>query len=263
MKSVLKSGTIKWIPLADLDPHPLAQRRLDVRRAGEIARDFNPALMGTITVAETKKGKLWIVDGQTRASAALQWLDGDTAQCVECKVIAVADDAAAAELFIGLNNHKAVKTIDKFLVRIVAKDAVALGIVAVLARVNLRVDRTRSDGVVQAVDACEWLFKRERGALLLERTIRVLHNAWGPQIDAYHALLIKGLGLLLAKHGSVIDDEDLVRKLAKHSGPLGWIGDGRDRAGIMGVAMHHGVSEAIQAEYNKGRRTGRLVDRAA
>lgn len=262
-RNALKAGTRQSIPLNDLEPHPTAQRKFDPTHAAQMASEFDPALLGALTVAETKRGKRWIVDGQHRHAAALRWLDGDGDQRVECMVVPVEDDAEAARLFLGLNNHKSVRTLDKFIVRIVAKDATAIGVVAILDRFGLKVDRSRGEGVVQAVDACETLFDRQRGALLLERTVRILHAAWGRDPDAYHGQLLRGVGILLSKHGNAVDEDDLVRKLAKRGGPLGVIGRARELRSAMGVSVAQAVYECIRNEYNKGRRVERLEDRAA
>jgi hypothetical protein len=262
-RSALKAGTKQWIALGELVPHPLAQRKFDPAHSAQIAAEFDPALLGTIHVAVTKRGKRWVVDGQHRVAGALQFMDGDASQCVECNVIEVEDDAEAARLFLGLNNHKGVRTLDKFMVRIVARDPVALGVTTILASFGLKVDRARGDGVVQAVDACERLFDRQRGALLLERTVRMLNGAWGRDPDAYSGQLLRGVGILLSKHGSAVDEEDLIRKLAKRGGPLGVIGRARELRSAMGVSAEQAVYECIRNEYNKGRRVERLEDRAA
>lgn len=263
MKQAFKAGTERWIPLRELEPHPQAQRKLDPKHVASIAADFDPALMGTITVAETKRGRRWIVDGQHRAKAALEFIGGDGTQQVKCNVIEVDDDAEAARLFLGLNRHKTVLTLDKFMVRVTAKDPVALGIVGILARFELHIDRTRGSGVVQAVDALESVFSRQRGALLLERTIRILHNAWGADPDAYSGQILRGLALLLHKFGTAVEDDELIRKLAKSGGPLTLIGRSRALRTAMGVSVAQATFECIRNEYNKGRRSGGLHEKAA
>lgn len=262
-KPSFKAGNERWIPLRELEPHPQAQRKLDQAHADRIAAEFDPALLGLITVAETKRGRRWIVDGQHRKVAALAFVNGDGNQTVKCNVIEVEDDAEAARLFLGLNRHKTVLTLDKFMVRVTAKDPVALGIVGILARYELHIDRTRGAGVVQAVDALESVFSRQRGALLLERVIRMLHNAWGVDPDAYHGQIVRGLGLLLHKFGTAVDDEELIRKLAKSGGPLTLIGRSRALRAAMGVSIAQAVYECIRNEYNKGRRTEKLEERTA
>lgn len=263
MRQAFRAGKEMWIALRELEPHPQAQRKFDPNHAATIAHDFDPALMGTLTVAETKKGRRWIVDGQHRKVAALRFVNGDGNQCVKCNVIEVEDDAEAARLFLGLNKHKTVLTLDKFMVRVTAKDPIALGIVGVLARYELHIDRTRGAGVVQAVDALESVFNRQRGALLLERVVRTLHHAWGTDPDAYNGQLIRGLTLLLSRFGAAVEDDDLIRKLAKSGGPLNLIGRARNLRTAMGVSVAQAVYECIRNEYNKGRRTERLEEKAA
>lgn len=262
-KDSFKVGKAQSIPIKDLRPHPLAQRGLDARHVERIAQNFDPALLGEITVARTKKGQLWIVDGQHRVAGALAFLNGDSNQQIACRVIDVDDDAEAASLFLGLNTHKSVGALDRFKVRVVAEDAIALGITSILDRYALRVSVVRAEGTVQAVDACESVFKRDRGALLLDRVIRILNQAWGKDPDAYNGQLVRGLGLLLSKYNGAVDDAELVRKLAKKSGPNGVLGRARDLKIGIGGSMPQAVAEHIRGEYNKGRRTEKLEERAA
>lgn len=263
MKYALKAGSEQWIRLSDLKAHPNAQRQLRLEHGDAIAKAFDPAKLGTITVARTKRGQLWVVDGQHRVYAALKFLDGDGEQCMRCMVIDVDTDADAATLFLGLNNHKTVLTLDKFMVRVVAKDPIAVGIVAVLTEHGLRVARTRGTGTVQAVDACEKIFSRQRGAALFDRVIRISSGAWGTDPDAYHAQILRGLDILLSKYGTQVDDTDLIRKLAKNGGPLGIIGQARDLRSVMGISMAQAMCERLKNEYNKGKRVDRLDEKAA
>lgn len=263
MRNAFKVGTSRYIALEDLKPHPLAQRRLDMRHAERIASDFDPALFGELTVAITKRGAQWIIDGQHRHYGALTFLNGDGKQQVACRVVEVEDDAEAARLFLGLNTHKAVQALDKFKVRVIAKDSIALGVVTVLDRYGLCMSITRGEGTVQAVEACETLFCRDHGALLLDRVIRVLNRTWGRDPDAFNGQLIRGLGLLLARYNGSVDDEELVRKLAKKSGPLSILGRARDLKNAIGGSIAQAVAEHIRGEYNKGRRTEKLEDKAA
>lgn len=262
-KTSLNPGERRSIALRDLEPHPIAQRRLDPNRVNDLASRFDPALIGEITVTQTKRGKLWVVNGQHRVAAALQWLDGDGRQCVECKVIPVADEAEAGRLFLGLNDAKAVPMYDRFAVRVVARDPIATGVVAVLEQFNLRVGRAKGPNIVLAVGACEAVFARQRGAQLLSRTIGLLHRMWGSDPDAYAGQLIRGVSLLLIKHGDVVNEDDFVRKIVKARGPLKWLARGREFATSAGCSVAQGVYDRMRDEYNKGRRSGALGDKAA
>lgn len=74
---------------------------------------------------------------------------------------------------------------------------------------------------------------------------------------------MRGLGLLLYKFGTAVDDNDLIRKLAKSGGPLNLIGRARALRAAMGVSVAQATYECIRTEYNKGRRTEKLEERAA
>lgn len=251
-------GKLEWIPLGELSVHPKAQRVFNQAWGEKLAATFDPEKAQIITVVKTKRGKYLIVDGQHTCYGALRFVGGDKSQCVLCRVFEGDDDASAAQRFLDGNNRLGVRTLDEFLVRVTANDPVALGIVAILSSFDLRVDRSRGKGVVQAVTACESVMGRQRGALLLERVIRILHDAWGDDPDAYSGNLIRGLALVLHKYGPNVDDVVLSSKLAKCSKAATFIGFARGLRSIRGMSMAQAVYERILEEYNKGRRVGRL-----
>lgn len=263
MSKRIGGGKLEWLALGVLAPHPKAQRRFKPAWAEQLAANFDPDAIDIITVSRNKRGHNLIVDGQHRHAAALKFVDGDGTQLVLCRVFDGDDDATAAIRFLKGNHKLGVGTLDKFMVSVQAKDATALGIVAILDRYELAVDYTRRDGAVQAVDALRAAFTRQRGAMLLDAVIRTLHEAWGHNPDAYSGQLVRGVTLAFVKWGDVIDGDVLARKLAKSGTPVDWIGRARSLAGAMGVSVAQGVAECIRNEYNKGRRTERLDDKAA
>lgn len=261
--SHINGGKPEWISLRDLEPHPELQRAFDQRRADRYVAEFNPAALGVLTVVETKQGRRWLIDGQHRRYAALQFVGGDGAQQVRCIVHTVLDDAGAAKLCRQLNDYKRWHSLRGFLNRIIEKDATALAIAATLDRYGLRVSVTRGEGTVQAVETMEAIYTRQRGPALLDATVRLLWNAWGNDPDAFHAQLLRGVALFLGKYGQEVDDTDLFRKLAKSGTPLALIGRSRELKSIMGVQLPHAVSECVRRIYNKGKRSGGLGEIAA
>lgn len=257
----LMTTTQQWMRLGDLQPHPLAQRvRFDKAHVQKMVENFDPNALGVITVARTRRHQLWIVDGQHRHAAAIQYLGGDVEQLILCNVVDVENDAEAGELFLLLNNHKAVRTFDKFLVRIVAQDTTAVAIVAILAHHGLRVSTQTGAGIVKSVDALEWIFDRNGGAALLDRVLSILHGAWGDDTDAYNGQLMRGVALLLMRYGNVVEQDDLVRKLAKSGTAARMIGQGRELATLTRTSAAYAVAERIRLEYNRSRRVSRLED---
>lgn len=256
MSQHINGGKPEWIALRELEAHPDLQRSFDKRRGDKYATEFNPAALGVLTVVETKQGKRWLIDGQHRRYAALQFVDGDGTQQVRCLVHGVTDDAEAAKLCRQLNDYKRWHSLKGFLNRVVEKDPVAVEITAILARYRLRIASTRNEGTVQAVDALETIYARQRGPALLDAVVRLLWNAWGTDPDAFHAQLLRGVALFLGKYGTEVDETDLFRKMAKSGTPLALIGRARELKSIMGVQLPHAVSECVRRIYNKGRRSG-------
>lgn len=257
-------GKLEWIPLAELRPHPKAQRPFDQKWADQLASMFDPEKMQLIVVSRTKSGRNFIVDGQHTAHGALQFVGGDGAQSVLCRVFDGDDDAKAAERFLAMNQgRRGVCAIDRFKVSVVQGDPISVGVLAVLEKHGLRVERTRNAGTVQAVDACRSVFNRKSGARLFEAVIRTLREAWGDNPDAYSGQLVRGLGLLFAKWGGEADSDILAHKLAKSGTPADWIGRAKTVAGTMGIGLAQAVCDIVRNEYNKGRRINRLDDKAA
>jgi hypothetical protein len=261
-RNALKAGKREFLRMGDLKPHPRAQREMDMRRVAEIAEHFDPAALGTITVVRLPNGKCWIVDGQTRSEAARVFLNGDDSQMLECIVIPVENDQEAGELFLKLNNHKPVSTFDKFLVRLLAKDATAVAIEAIIKSHGLRISKSRGAGVVQAVAVLESTFNRPHGSALLDRTISIVRAAWGDNPDAYSGVIIGGLSILLSKHGAAVESAEMAKKLAK-LGPNSLVGYARQTAQVERMSVKLAAEKVIRNEYNKGRRVNRLEERAA
>lgn len=259
MKGRLNGGKQEWVPLRDLNPHPELQRTFDQRRATKYAKDFNPAALGVLVLVETRNGKRWLIDGQHRRAAALEFVDGDATQEVLCIIHRIADDAEAAKLVRQLNDYKRWNALKAFQNRVTEKDSAAVAVTEILSRYQLRVAATRGDGTVQAVDACENVFAASNGAKVLDATVRTLWNSWGRDPDAFHSQLIRGLALFLRKYGGDVDETDLFRKLAKSGTPLALIGRSRELKSIMQNQLPHAVAECIRQIYNKGRRSGGLA----
>ena len=261
MTTPFPKSNIQWLPLDDLKVHPRAQRQFNEQWGKQLAAAFDPDAFGVLLVVENTNGDRLIVDGQHRAYAARVALGPN--QKVQCDVHKVADDSGAARIFLAGNRHKSVGTLDKFLVRVIANDPTAIGVMDTLKRHGLTTSRTRADGIVQAVDACESIYKRPNGSEVFDRTISVLCAAWGRNPDAFHAHLVRGVGTVLAKHGADIDTDELARKLSKSSGPLRVVGQVRDLMVTLKVSAKIAAMVKVVQVYNQAKRTGKLPETLA
>lgn len=248
--------TVEWLYLRDLSPHPKVQRSLDAAWAGNIREGFDPDKFRELYVVKAPSGKWWIFDGQHRHAAALAVLGED--QKVPCRTWDSIPIERQAELFLDINKSKAVSALDKWAVRLIAKEEIPLKIEALLLRHKLHVSKTRGEGVVQAVVSLESIWKREGGEAVLGGVLSILGDAWGRVPEAYDGLLLRGLAGVVHRFGKDINEKDLAAKLARKSAPGGMIGKAKNAAQVMAKSPTRTMMELIVNIYNEKRRTGSL-----
>lgn len=241
------------------------QRPLDERRIASKMVPFRPDAIGTITVSARDTGELHIVDGQHRMAAARAAGHGDSPFL--CMVYRGLSKAREASLFLVLNNTRQAQPLDKFRVRVAEGEAVAVTLNSTIMSLGWTVEGNKRQGSFAAVAALEWVYNgggimAEAGHLETCHTmIEVATNAWGHNADGVRNEIVKGLGLVLLRHGSEIDYVKLQTSLAVLPGaPLSLIGDAKilSKAGHGNVS--HAMAEIIVNVHNKGRRASKLPD---
>jgi hypothetical protein len=168
------------------------QRGLDEKRVKAMAEDYQPALIGVPVVSKRSDGSIIRIDGQHRIAAAIAAGHGETPILVELHDgLAVRDEA---ELFLRLNGgRKAVKALDRFKARVVAREPIALEILGVLKQANCRVVQAPTKFGVMAIDAVESAYHRGN----LPTTMNVLVNWLSGEPDAFNKGLIRGVSTFL------------------------------------------------------------------
>lgn len=248
--------TVEWLYIRDLSPHPQVQRSLDKAWMGSIRDGFDPDKFRELYVVKAPGGKWWIFDGQHRHGAALEALGHD--QKAPCRVWDAIPLERQAELFLDINKSKAVSALDKWRVRLLAKEEVPLKIEALLHRHKLHVSATRAEGVVQAVAALESIWTRQGGEAVLGSVLSILAAAWGRAPEAYDGLILRGLAGVVHRFGDVIVEKELAAKLARKGTPGGMVGKAKNTAQVMAKGAIRTMTELIVNIYNEKRRTSRL-----
>lgn len=210
---------------SDVVVDPEVQRGYREYHAKTIAKSYDPAKWGLAHVSQRPDGTYVWIDGQHRSGAA--YMAGKEMVPVLVQVYRGLTVAQEAALFDQLNkNRLPVGAFDAFRLRSVAGDSAAVTITAILNDVGLRAAPHKSRGCVFAVAALESVYfglAARRTAEtkvrpdLLRSVLSALKDAWGDESSAYDAILIKGVGQLLLRHGALIEHRDLVRVLAKHT----------------------------------------------
>lgn len=262
-KSIKTGGKHTYLPLSVLEVDPAVQRTLDRGWVREHAQDFDPELFGEVVVS-LRQGRYLVVDGQHRTEMlrALGWDD----QKIPVLLYEGLTLAEEAELFLGLADRKAIRTFDKFRIRITSGDRAACEVQRIVRACGLALDQQRKEGAIGAVVALERVFKgcglaKKETPELLTGTLKLLKAAWGPSPDAFEGALIHGAGLVLFRYADKIDAASLAQKLAKfRGGPAGLIGSARGVMDHKRRPQGQCVASVMVDAYNAGRRSGKLDD---
>lgn len=243
--------TFGWVPVADLEmaPDPWG-RAIRTNDAKAIARAFDPDMIGALAVwfrpnLDAGKGRYIIIDGQHRCAALrIMGYDDQSAPCLLYEGLTV---ETAAELSLGLQERRNLHPFDRHRAALSAHDRRAIEIDKILQHLGLRLVhsmRANESGHVSAVTTLGLVWDRMSGAGL-ERVLTVCGDAWERTAPAYGANTLKLVMVLLASHNGAVDDERLVRTLAKRS-PAQWLS-----ATVTPRRSISSVAQDVVIEYNR------------
>ena len=135
---------------------------------------------------------------------------------IPCRVhegLSVADDA---ELFLALNNQKAVSALDKYRVGVTKGIGPAFEVEQVISSLGLKVGA--NGGNVNAVAAVLSIHKT-RGAEVLKRALAIAKESFSDPKDTskFAGDLLHGIVMVICRKNSPVDDKDLIHSLRKTS----------------------------------------------
>jgi hypothetical protein len=263
------SSNVEWVKADTIElGHPELQRPLDGNHAKRIAEKFDPDMLGKpLVVAFPSKGgeHLVAVDGQHRIAAVKIALG--LGQMIECEVVRGVTVAHAARMFSGRNFFKRPQAIDLFLKSVTGGDEESVAINRILTSLGLKIGVGQVDGYVNCVNALQRIYRGDgrtgmgKNELALKRTLGTALRAWGKASTSFQGMILHGIGLVVLKHGDVIDFEALEQKLAAFpKGPIGLLGKAKGSRETMGGSVPQNVASTIVREYNKGRRKSTVPD---
>jgi hypothetical protein len=262
--SVPHASAVQWLAIEDLRIDPEAQRDLRVSWVKQHVQKFDADQLGYIVVNIRRDGHHYVIDGQHRVELlrAVGWGD----QKVSCEVFTGLSQKEEAALFLSRNDRLAVRTFDKFRVRITAGEPVATDINRIVLAASLSLAQaTTGSGHVSAVTALERIYRgggiagAKDGASVLARTLRTIEQAWGRESTNFEGQVIEGVGLTLTRYGTKLEQAGLVSKLSKiGGGAAGLIGKARGMRDMRGGTVAYCIAGLIVERYNRGRRGGKL-----
>jgi len=248
---------LSWVPISKIRVSPTTQRKINAAKSGQIAAEFNPALLGyPVVVYDPHNDVYWIQDGQHRIEAMklLGWDD----QKAECQVYTDLTEKERAELFLGRNNTKVVNPFDKFKIAVTAGRPMECDIVRIVDRLDLTIGQAKGRGL-RAVTALKNVYTTIGGEGLTI-ALRVIRDAYGAR--GFDSAVINGMGEFIQRYGPKINEERLTRALAERYGGLNALLAEADliqqKRKYQKAPRPVAIGEALLTFYNESAKAGRL-----
>lgn len=251
----LGRSEVKMMPAGKLEIDPHLQRdHLDERKVDRIEREYNPDALGIITVSHRNAVTDIILDGWHRQVATVRKFEGGGE--LLCRVFTGLTAQEEAILFLTLNSGNQPNLLDKFRINLVAEDPTAVGIDNIVKQFGLVVGPP-GKGNIQCVGALRKVYtaslRGEYDPNLLDLSLRAITGAWGSDGQGLQAVIVEGISLFLAKHGSRLDYDRVKVKLRDFpGGALGLHTRAKTNAASRGMRMPHSVADLFNDHYNRG-----------
>lgn len=233
----------------DLKIAPNAQRALSLPWARKIGAAFDIKKCGPIMVSPRgPDGKYTILDGQHRWAGAK--FAGYTGPFTSVVVSDATDEQKQAEAFLAFNNQKAVSNVDKFKVRVTAKDPLAC-----------EIDRElRAFGLVMGSQVtCVNELERvaNRSSEQLSRTLKIITQAWSGRAKFANALCVRAVSRLVNER--TFDQNHMIERL-KEIEPVALIAKANAGRELLGQSRDTAAVNLLVRLYNKSRRSDLLEE---
>jgi hypothetical protein len=251
-----KPSSLKELHAAVFNVDLRVQRELNEKRSDEMAADFRPDSMGLITASKRPDGRLYILDGAHRVSAARKAMyDGLLATRV-FEDLTLQEEAG---LFLKLNDTKRIQAIDRFKVEVTMGDRQAVNINNILKAYDLHVDWSAAANP-KSISAIVTLKRLYRGAGvwddgeyadLVDATVKTITKSWpGETRDGvFSRAVLEGVGIFHATYGKKIELERLY-KVVGNVPARQLVSRARTRRDATGGTIGENAAEIILDLYN-------------
>lgn len=260
------SFTEEYVPVGDLVIDRTVQRStVDMKKVERLKRTWNDGAVGYLVVSSRKDGSKVLLDGQHRYLAYAQLTDNQGEMLSQ--VFTGLTLEQEAQLFLDTNYGNQPSLLDKFRVRVVAGDPVAIEINEMVRAYGWDISNNVQAGYIQAVAAVERIYRTGEALKetvephVLLSTLMVITHAWGLDRLGVQAVIMEGVAAIIAENDINLDLERLTRTLKTYpGGPLALHTDATQIASLKGGKVTMGVAEQLVDHYNKGRKTRTLTD---
>lgn len=267
----LKTPASNPLTLAEFSPDDLSIDRRVQRtegvsevRVAEIAANFNPAAIGTLTVSHRASGQNIILDGAHRVAAARLVGYADKLPAIVHTGLTLQQEA---EMFLLLNDFKSPSSITRFKVRVVQGDPVAVEINRIIQEHGWHVNgAAKTTAGVAAVGALEQIYRNGGGSKpagahpqLLNQVFEVITAAWEHDADSAHGSIILGVAQLYGRLGPAVDTKKLISEMSQ-TRPIVLIGKAKTLRDIQGGSIPAAMAKVLAGLHNYKRRSNLLPE---
>lgn len=249
-------GRMEWLRADTIRPWE-HQRDLSKAAVNKIARDFDPDMLGALTV--TRRGGInYLLDGQHRLAAirdVLGWAD----QNVPCIVYEGLDDQQEAKLFNGQapGNRRQLSKLHALYVAFQAGDPDAIRLNGTVERSGLVIGWLKGGAANDSVVAVGALqdVARTLGHYRLGTILDLLRAGLGPQGRAYSGDLIRGMGAFLVRYEDTYSRDEMIERL-RRAGLDAVTRQASNIRAALGAGSAASYGRALHQLYNKARPEG-------
>lgn len=255
---VYKAPTIKKVRAADLITDIRVQRELDPRRVRAMVADFNINAIGTLCVSKRDDDTMVVLDGWHRRAALIETDNEET--LVNAEVYTGLDLADEAAIFRYRNNTAKVGFLDRFRVRLIEGEPVAVAVEALARKhgwavVNNVEGNDNSLPILHSVKKLEQIYRQDEE--LASATLRVATVAWHYDSSSVDYRVLDGLAKFLGKYWDDVDQDDLINKLSVvNGGPDVLISRTQGVREMFNTSSGQAMAVLITDAYNKGKKHG-------
>jgi hypothetical protein len=257
--------TVEDLPVNQLEIDRRVQRQgLNLTKVRRIAKNYNPAALGIVTVSFRKDRSYVVIDGGHRTEATR--IVTDNTGTLVCHVFKDLTLAEEVQMFLDLNDTTQPPKIDKYLVLRSGEgpDAdAARDIAELLGNYGWQISRVAANGNINAVDVVNRMYqlsqKMGSDPNLILMAIMTITKAWGNDRNGAQGPLFEALCRLYAEYGSKLDYDHLV-DILKHyqGGPRSLIAEGQQLGAVRKMKTAMAIADIVVNTYNRGRRTKQL-----
>lgn len=227
------------------------QRPLNETRVKAIMRDFVAYGSGALCVSLRDSGELVIIDGRHRTEAMLRLgLDSP----VNAEVFEGLSREDEAALFRVRNNTEKVGFLDRFRVRLIEGDEIALGVQDLAKRFGFGVVGHDTDlPQLNSVKKLEAIYKND--PIIAEWTLRIVTETWGRTTDSSDHRILGGIDMFLRRYWNDVIPGEVSTKIAnKHKKPGDLVTRAQQIQAIWNVSIASGIAELVTEAYNANRK---------